>query len=449
LSRATKKYDQEREKLFSQERKKRLSARTKIQRDTANEIYRLLSEAEKEISDKLASSPTEWESWYLPQLQQSIRQSMDEFSTAASSTITQGASDIWQAGIDLIDKPLQAAGLDIVANLPGIDNRQLIAMRTFMTDRMKDIGVTVANKINSELGLIAIGAQTPGDAISKISRIIDKGGRSRATTIVRTEVGRAFSVATHERMTQSSEYLPGLKKQWRRSGKVHSRLSHDAADGQIKEVGEPFNIGGVLMMHPRDPAAPAGETINCGCEELPYMDSWEMKYPGKKPFSDLEKQLNPNKLAMSQAKPLPNQFVPDINQAGVKKSLATKAFAKWLTRPRGYRQVGMLDTQATTWLNTKADSLVLSRASMLKQLRNHPDLKTSDYRLIPDLLRASSNVFRQTNGNLVFYSSVEGTLYKLVMKATGSGEEVFLVSFTKSSLRDLAREKRRSDLLKG
>jgi hypothetical protein len=109
----------------------------------------------------------------------------------------------------------------------------------------------------------------------------------------------------------------------------------------------------------------------------------------------------------------------------------------------------MLDTQATTWLNTKADSLVLSRASMLKQLRNHPDLKTSDYRLIPDLLRASSNVFRQTNGNLVFYSSVEGTLYKLVMKATGSGEEVFLVSFTKSSLRDLAREKRRSDLLKG
>ena len=75
----------------------------------------------------------------------------------------------------------------------------------------------------------------------------------------------AFSVATQERQTQAAEILPGLKKQWRRSGKVHSRTAHDLADGQIVDVDKPFMVGGVPLMYPRDPKAPAKETINCGC----------------------------------------------------------------------------------------------------------------------------------------------------------------------------------------
>ena len=154
---------------------------------------------------------------------------------------------------------------------------------------------TKARGIAGGLGLVTIGAQSPGDAIGTIADLVE-GGRTRAITIVRTEVGRAFSVAADERMTQAAEILPGLKKQWRRSGKIHSRLHHDSIDGQIRDVDKPFTLGnGVQIMFPRDPAAPVGETINCGCESQPYMESWDVKNPGRVPFTDRELQLSQTK----------------------------------------------------------------------------------------------------------------------------------------------------------
>ena len=161
-------------------------------------------------------------------------------------------------------------------------------MRAFMTDRIKDLSAATANRISGELGLVTIGTQSPGDAVGNVARLIGSG-RDRAITIVRTEVRRAFSVASQERLAQAPETLPKLKKQWRRSGKIHSRLHHDSIDGQVREGDEPFTLGnGVRIMFPRDPAAPAAETINCGCESLPFVEQWDVKNPGRVPFSDEE-----------------------------------------------------------------------------------------------------------------------------------------------------------------
>jgi uncharacterized protein with gpF-like domain len=158
-------------------------------------------------------------------------------------------------------------------------------MQTFMTGRIRDISVTIANRINTELGLVLIGAQSPGDAINALTRIFG-GQRERAITIVRTELGRAFSAAAQERMLAAKAQVPGLKKQWRHSDKVHPRPMHLAIDGQIREIDEPYTLGnGVAIMYPRDPSAPAAETINCGCESLPYMERWEMANPTTRPVS--------------------------------------------------------------------------------------------------------------------------------------------------------------------
>ncbi len=54
--------------------------------------------------------------------------------------------------------------------------------------------------------------------------------------------------------------LPGLRKRWRHSGKIHSRLTHDVADGQVQPVDEPFRVSGGRLMFPRDPAGPPGVT---------------------------------------------------------------------------------------------------------------------------------------------------------------------------------------------
>jgi len=294
----------ERDRAASKARTQVLRRRTRIQIDTREEVLRLLKTAQARIAGILAGTPSEFQVFLLPQLQQSIRQAMQDMSTQAAANLDVSARAMWQAGLDLVDQPLAAGGLSIAGVLPQIDTRQLEAMRAFMTDRMADVGVQLANKINTELGLVAIGAQTTGDAINKIEGLISKGGRSRAITVTRDNLGRAFSIATQQRMKQAKPLLPGLKKQWRRSGKLHSRVSHDAADGQIQPIDEPFIIGGVKLMHPRDPAGPLRETINCGCESLPLMEHWNVANPQRKPFTNDELNASAFRRGLQSAVPL-------------------------------------------------------------------------------------------------------------------------------------------------
>jgi hypothetical protein len=57
--------------------------------------------------------------------------------------------------------------------------------------------------------------------------------------------------------------------QWVHSGLLdHARLSHQSAHEQIRPSGEPFDIGGIPMMFPGDPDAPADEVINCRCVRI-------------------------------------------------------------------------------------------------------------------------------------------------------------------------------------
>lgn len=272
-----------------------LKLRTQLLRGTAGEITSLLKGSLEEIKTLLASQPSDYQRWQLPQLKRSIESTMAEFERGGSRALSDGARQAFAAGQQLVDDPIEAGGVRIAAVLPELDTRQLMAMRTFMVDRIGGISSTTARRIAGELGLVTIGAQSPGEAIGNIADLVE-GGRSRAIGIVRTEVGRVFSVAANERMEQATEELLGLKKQWRRSGKIHSRLHHDSIDGQIRDVDQPFTLGnGVQIMFPRDPAAPVGEVIHCGCESLPYMESWDVKNPGRVPFTDDELRLSQTK----------------------------------------------------------------------------------------------------------------------------------------------------------
>ncbi|MGL4573980.1 MAG: hypothetical protein ACRCV9_04235, partial [Burkholderiaceae bacterium] len=111
----------------------------------------------------------------------------------------------------------------------------------------------------------------------------------------RTELGRAHAASTWLRLKQAAERDPTIRKQWRRSGKLRSRHTHDFADGQQKEVLDWFLIGGEKMMYPRDPTASAKNTINCGCVLLPAKASWQVDNPGPRPFSSQEIAAQPSR----------------------------------------------------------------------------------------------------------------------------------------------------------
>jgi hypothetical protein len=274
--------EQEKKKAFNAAVKAGVKKRTAIQINTRDEIVRLLKLAQDNIALTLASQPTDYQRWSLPDLQFEINRMLQEFGEAGATVIGTAAGEAWQAGQDLTDKPLHAAGAsELVAKLPRLDTGTLNAMRAFMTDRIKDIGVQGANKINSELGLVVIGAQSPGDAITRVKHILGDPSRARAQTIVRTELGRVFSTSSHARMQQAIDNGANIQKKWIKSGKTHPRIGHNLAHGQTVPVNEPFNVpsstGGAAtkMMYPHDPAAPAKETINCGCTAVPTASGFE------------------------------------------------------------------------------------------------------------------------------------------------------------------------------
>lgn len=275
---------EEQQKAFRKGTLEVVSARTALLRDTRDEIVRLLRVALERINVVLAGQPTDYERWMLPQIAREIRQALAEFGDAAAAEISTAAGDAWQLGEDLVDRPLEAAGVRAGAAVPAIDVRQLQAMRTFMTDRIKNIGTVAADRINGELGLVVIGAQSPSEAIGKVRTILGEQSRARATTIVRTELGRVYSVSSFERLKSTAAKVPGMQKQWRGSGKLHPRFFHALADGQVRDVGEPFDFGnGAELMYPHDPAAEASEVINCGCIMLPYKGDWKVSQPGRAP----------------------------------------------------------------------------------------------------------------------------------------------------------------------
>ncbi|HEY9096135.1 MAG TPA: hypothetical protein VIN35_10355, partial [Hydrogenophaga sp.] len=225
----------------------------------------------------------------------------------AGAAASAALGSAWQQGEDFIDLPLQAAGQNVQARLgPLLDVRVLSAMRSFSVDRMKDVTAQAAGRIAQQLGLVTIGGITPFEAIKAIEGILGTDAGKRASTIVHTEVARAFAVAGNERLVQAAPLVPGLGKQWRRSGKIHSRWNHDLMDGQVVGATEAFKVpnanGGFTMMQcPHDPTAPVEQIINCGCVCLPWLKGWQVMTPGAKPFTKKELQLDKRKADLDAA----------------------------------------------------------------------------------------------------------------------------------------------------
>lgn len=282
-----------RDRAFRQAVTQALRGRTSLLRGTRDEIVALLKAAQRAIAEILADAPSDYERWSLPRLEADVRRVLAEFGDKGGARLTAAAGKAWEQGGALVDAPFQAALPEarVEAVLQRVSAAQLNAMRAFMTGRIKDVGVEAANRINAELGLVVIGARSQHEAIGAVRSILGEGARARATTIVRTELGRVFSVAGQARLEQIAERVPGAQKKWRASGKIRPRLHHDIIDGQVRDIDKPFDLTPfgrprVQLMHPHDPKAPAAETINCGCISVPHFASF--RAPGFKPLTRAE-----------------------------------------------------------------------------------------------------------------------------------------------------------------
>lgn len=273
-----------------------LKGRTRLINDTTTEVRALLTRAERDIVATLAAAPTDYQAWRLPQLLAEIRRVLAATGTEAAAVAVAGQDAAWRGGGAMVDDTLAAltaapAAVSVRALLPAIDTTQLEAMRAFLSEKISGVPLEAINAINTELGLVTIGARSPFDAVKEVSAILKADTLRRATTIVHTELGRAYSTAGQIRMEQAAQLVPGLRKRWIWSGKLSPRPEHLAINGDVKPVDKPFLLEGgqVQMMYPHDPSAPARHTINCGCVSVPVLDDdnpYKLKSTIKDPDAD-------------------------------------------------------------------------------------------------------------------------------------------------------------------
>ncbi len=228
----------------------------------------ILRALQKEVLNQLGQAAiTEWDAYHLKQMLSAIESQIASFSSRAQAEAKGLLEKSWDQGRYLVDLPLAEAGIYTGFYL---STSVLDTLKDFTFHKIEGLSDAAWEKIRSELTLGVMGGKTPQEVAAAIGKNLKDPSiftsiGARAEVITKTEMGRVFSTAAELRMEEAAEQVDGLEKMWRHVGhpKV-PRATHLAADGDHVPVDEPFNIGGVMMMYPRDPAAPIEEVINCG-----------------------------------------------------------------------------------------------------------------------------------------------------------------------------------------
>ncbi|MFZ2053614.1 MAG: phage minor head protein [Candidatus Aminicenantales bacterium] len=237
-------------------------------RTGAESMLDLLEELRRQTVNELGKAAlTEWKTYHLNQMLSEIESQIRSYTSKARAEAGGLLDESWNLGKTLVDAPLNQLG---VSTGFALSKTLLDTLKDFTFHKIEGLSESAWDKIRGELTLGVMGGKTPQEVAAAIGKNLDDPSifgsiARRAEVITKTEMGRVFSTAAEKRMEDAAEYVDGLEKQWRHVGHpMKPRPSHLAADGQHVPVDEPFNIGGVLMMYPRDPAAPIEETINCG-----------------------------------------------------------------------------------------------------------------------------------------------------------------------------------------
>jgi len=137
---------------------------------------------------------------------------------------------------------------------------------TSLTRRLRDrrFDPTIRSALEREAALDAKTIKT------MVDRYRERYVKYRSEVIARTEALRSVHQGNEEMYRQafdSGELSPDeLVRTWNTAKDSRVRDTHDFMHRQERKIGQPFTTGGgVSIMYPGDPSAPAEETVQCRC----------------------------------------------------------------------------------------------------------------------------------------------------------------------------------------
>jgi hypothetical protein len=122
-----------------------------------------------------------------------------------------------------------------------------------------------------------------------------------------------------------------------------------------------------------------------------------------------------------------------------------RSFAKWIEKPFGTWPVARIPDEAAQQIGSTVKVASLSAETMVKQKAHHPELNWTDYRLTQEIIDRPDHVIQDGERSLVYVAlrpdDDHSGGHVFVIKATRSGEGLFVISFRRLS-RDVAERDR-------
>ena len=165
--------------------------------------------------------------------------------------------------------------------LVGVSGELVRAVVWVTTDQIRDVWGELGSRLKLIIRRAALGVTDPFEAMKALARVIRDPktfGRAfwRAEAIVRTEVGRAFAIASQDELARAAAAGVKVRKYWLTAADERVRESHRQAGldyPQSKAIPWDglFTVGADELRYPKDPNGSAEETINCRCVSVPVV----------------------------------------------------------------------------------------------------------------------------------------------------------------------------------
>jgi len=108
----------------------------------------------------------------------------------------------------------------------------------------------------------------------------------------------------------------------------------------------------------------------------------------------------------------------------------------------GHFIIGLIHQIIVDVINAKVSHVVISEVSLIKNLNHHKDLDIIDYKRLSYIV-FNHHIILQDGDKTVGVVHIKDDKYYFALKATASGETIFLTSFRKTSDSDLKRLKKK------
>lgn len=109
--------------------------------------------------------------------------------------------------------------------------------------------------------------------------------------------------------------------------------------------------------------------------------------------------------------------------------------------------VAVLNPEEKVLLKSQTQVIKLSGETLIKNLKNHPDLDITDYYKIPYIISEAELIIEDGNRRIVMIKK-NNKYYYAVVKTTKTGRALFLTSFRKTNAENIEEIKKRGKVLK-